>query len=106
MEIQDDDNNNNNTTKATTIEYYYNNKEIEAFIESDYININDGEPPRTLEFLKNREKVIDKPDFNGKPTISVQFIVGNPDDPQRKEKKGNYQGCMSQRYTTNFEKAT
>lgn len=106
MEIQDDDNNNNNTTKPTTIEYYYNNKEIEAFIESDYININDGEPPRTLEFLKNREKVIDKPDFNGKPTISVQFIVGNPDDPQRKEKKGNYQGCMSQRYTTNFEKAT
>lgn len=54
MEIQDDDNNNNNTTKPTTIEYYYNNKEIEAFIESDYIYINDGEPPWTLEFLKNR----------------------------------------------------
>ncbi len=80
----DDHNNNNNTTKATAIEYYYNNKEIEAFIESDYINIKDGEPPRTLEFLKNREKVIDKPDFNGKPTISVQFIVVNPDDLQRK----------------------
>lgn len=42
MEIQDDDN---------------NNKEIEAFIESDYIYINDGEPPWTLEFLKNRESI-------------------------------------------------
>ena len=43
MEIQEDDNN--------------NNKEIEAFVKSDYININDGEPPWTLEFLKNRESI-------------------------------------------------
>lgn len=80
-------NNNNSPTKATITENYYNNKEIEAFIESDYITIRDGEPSRTLEFLKNREKVIDKPDFTGNLTKKVQFIVVNPDDPHRKEKK-------------------
>jgi hypothetical protein len=64
----------------------YQNKEIEAFIESEYISIRDDES-RILEFLKNREKVVDKIDFNGKPTKKMQFIVVNPEDPERKEKK-------------------
>jgi len=34
----------------------YENKEIEAFIESDYISMKGGETSRVLEFLKNREK--------------------------------------------------
>lgn len=63
----------------------YQNNEIEAFIESEYISIRDGES-RILEFLKNREKVVDK-SFNGKPTKKMQFIVVNPEDPERKEKK-------------------
>jgi hypothetical protein len=64
----------------------YENKEIEAFIESGYINIRDGES-KILEFLKNREKIVDKTDFNGKPTKKMQFMVVNPEDPERKEKK-------------------
>jgi hypothetical protein len=51
------------------------------------VNLKSGEPAQTLEFLKNREKIVDKLDFNGKPTKKVQFIVVNPKDPQRKEKK-------------------
>ena|SRR5947208_10360660 len=68
-------------TKAT-----YENKDIEAFIESDYISIRDGES-RTLEFLKNKEKVVDRTDFNGKPIKKVQFIVMDPEDQEIKEKK-------------------
>jgi hypothetical protein len=64
----------------------YENKDIEAFIESDYITIRDGES-RILEFLPNREKVVDRTDFNGKPIKKVQFIVVDPDDQERKEKK-------------------
>lgn len=68
----------------------YQNKEIEAFIESDFINIKDGES-KTLEFLKNREKIVDKIDFNGKPTKKVQFIVMDTEESnptlERKERK-------------------
>src|SRR5690348_11660033 len=64
----------------------YENKEIEAFIESGYLNIRDGES-KVLEFLKNRENIVDKTDFNGRPTKKVQFMVVNPEDPERKEKK-------------------
>jgi hypothetical protein len=63
----------------------YENKEIEAFIESDYVNLKSGDPAQTFEFLKNREKVVDKIDFNGKPTKKVQFIVINTQDPKRKK---------------------
>ena len=64
----------------------YKNKEIEEFIESEYINIRDSES-RTLEFLRNKEKIVEKPDFNGNPTKKVQFIVVNPEDAERKERK-------------------
>jgi hypothetical protein len=64
----------------------YENKELEDFIEGEYVNIRDGES-RVLEFIKGKEKLVDKTDFNGKPTKKVQFIVIDPEDPQRKEKK-------------------
>ena len=50
----------------------YRNKEIEAFLESEYVNIQEGES-RVLEFLKNKEKVVKKPDFNGNPIEKVNI---------------------------------
>ena len=70
------------TTKTTT----YENKEVEDFIEGDYVNIKDNES-RTLEFVANKTKLVDKTDFNGKPTKKVQFIVIDPDDPEQRERK-------------------
>jgi hypothetical protein len=64
----------------------YRNKEIEAFLESEYVNIQEGES-RVLEFLKNKEKVVKKPDFNGNPIEKVQYIVIDPEDPERTERK-------------------
>jgi hypothetical protein len=54
----------------------YENKELEDFIEGEYVNIKDSES-RVLEF-KGKEKLVDKTDFNGKPTKKVQFIVTDP----------------------------
>jgi hypothetical protein len=62
------------------------NKEIEEFIEGDYITIKEGES-RTLEFDINKIKLEDKTDFNGNPVKKVQFLVIDPQDPQRREKK-------------------
>ena len=62
------------------------NKEIEEFIEGDYITIREGES-RVLEFDINKIKLEDKTDFNGNPVKEVQFLVINPEDPQRREKK-------------------
>jgi hypothetical protein len=62
------------------------NKEIEEFIEGDYITIREGES-RVLEFDINKIKLVDKTDFNGNPVKKVQFTVINPEDPQRREKK-------------------
>jgi hypothetical protein len=45
----------------------YENKELEDFIEGEYVTIRDGES-RVLEFIKNKTKLVDKTDFNGKPT--------------------------------------
>ena len=45
---------------------YYQNKEIESFIESNYVSIKDRET-KVFEFLADRTKVVDKADFNGKP---------------------------------------
>ena len=42
------------------------NKQIEEFIEGDYITIKDGES-RVLEFNINKIKLEDKTDFNGNP---------------------------------------
>ena len=62
------------------------NKEIEDFIEGDYISIKEGES-RVLEFDINKVNLVDRTDFNGSPIKKVQFIVTNPEDPQRREKK-------------------
>jgi hypothetical protein len=62
------------------------NKEIEEFIEGDYISIKEGES-RVLEFDISKMKLVDKTDFNGNPAKKVQFLVTNPEDPQRREKK-------------------
>jgi hypothetical protein len=63
-----------------------NHKELEDFIEGDYINIREGES-RVLEFDIDKVKLVDKTDFNGSPMKKVQFIVTNPEDPQRRERK-------------------
>jgi hypothetical protein len=62
------------------------NKELEDFIEGDYITIKEGES-RILEFDINKIKLVDRTDFNGSPVKKVQFTVTNPEDPQRREKK-------------------
>jgi tmRNA-binding protein len=62
------------------------NKEIEEFIEGDYITIREGES-RVLEFDINELKLVDRTDFNGNPLRKVQFIVIDPQDQQRREKK-------------------
>jgi hypothetical protein len=64
----------------------YVNPEIEMFIQSDYVNIKEGES-KTLEFIVTKTKLVDKLDFNGKPTKMVQFVVINSQDPQRTERK-------------------
>ena len=61
-------------------------KEIEDFIEGDYITIREGES-RILEFDINKLKLVDKTDFNGNPVKKVQFLVINPQDEQQREKK-------------------
>jgi hypothetical protein len=62
------------------------NKEIEEFIEGDYITIKEGES-RIREFDINKVKLMDKTDFNGNPVKKVQFVVTDPEDPERREKK-------------------
>jgi hypothetical protein len=62
------------------------NKELEEFIEGDYITIKEGES-RTLEFDINKVKLVDRTDFNGSLIKKVQFIVTNPDDPQQQEQR-------------------
>ena len=64
----------------------YENKELEDFIEGEYVNIKDGES-RILEFIASKTELVDKTDFNGKPTKKVQFIVIDPENQERKEKK-------------------
>jgi len=62
------------------------NKELEEFIEGDYISIKEGES-RVLEFDINKIKLVDRTDFNGSPIKKVQFIATNPEDLQRRERK-------------------
>jgi hypothetical protein len=62
------------------------NREIEDFIEGDYITIREGKS-RTLEFDINKMKLVDKTDFNGNPVKKVQFLVVDPQDEQQREKK-------------------
>jgi hypothetical protein len=56
------------------------------FIQSDYVNIKDGES-KVLEFITGKTKMVDKLDFNGKPTKRVQFVVIDTQDQQRSERK-------------------
>jgi hypothetical protein len=65
----------------------YQNKEIEDLIESEYEKSILENESRTYEFLAGKEKVVEKPDFNGKLTKKVQFVVVRPNDSSRKEKK-------------------
>ena len=62
------------------------NKELEEFIEGDYISIKEGEL-KVLEFDINKVKLVDKTDFNGNPVKKVQFLVIDPQDEQQREKK-------------------
>jgi hypothetical protein len=70
-----------------TQQVFYQNPEIESLLESSWITIKDGETA-VLQFLTEpgKIKVLDKPDFNGRPTKRIQFNVINNNDPQRKEK--------------------
>ncbi|MBV9179159.1 MAG: hypothetical protein JO327_10645 [Nitrososphaeraceae archaeon] len=68
------------------MESIYENKELENFVEGEYVNIRDSES-KIPEFIRGKEKIVDKTDFNGKPIKKVQFVVVDPEDPQRKEKK-------------------
>jgi hypothetical protein len=65
------------------------NKELEDFIEGDYITIKEDES-RILEFDINKIKLVDRTDFNGSPMKKVQFIVvvvANPEDPQQQQQR-------------------
>lgn len=55
----------------------YENKELEDFIEGQWIKIQDGET-RVLQFLPEKTQVIEKKDFNGNMAKKVQFIVVDP----------------------------
>jgi hypothetical protein len=73
------------TTSSTKTTNNYENKELEKFIEGNYIGIKDGET-RVLQFLPNKTKIVEKNDFNGKPTKRVQFTAIDINDAQRLEK--------------------
>jgi hypothetical protein len=74
------------SNQQTQTSSYYQNKELESFIESNYVSIKDRET-KVFEFLANRTKIVDKMDFNGKPANRVQFIVIDVNDTaQRREK--------------------
>jgi hypothetical protein len=67
------------------------NKELEEFIEGDYITIREGES-RVLEFDINKVKLVDRTDFNGSPMKKVQFIVvANLDDPQQQRRERKFE---------------
>lgn len=74
----------NNQNQANQV---YHNKEIESLIESEYEKSIQENESRIYEFVVGKEKVVEKPDFNGKLTKKVQFIVLRSNDPERKEKK-------------------
>ena len=63
----------------------YQNKEIESFLESNWISIKDGETSRVLQFIPEKSKVIDKSDFNGRPIRKVQFCVTDTNQPGKEK---------------------
>jgi 23S rRNA pseudoU1915 N3-methylase RlmH len=65
----------------------YENKELEDFIEGQWIKIQDNGEGRTLEFIPEKTQVIEKKDFNGNMAKKVQFIVIDPKSESNTEKK-------------------
>jgi hypothetical protein len=64
----------------------YENKELEEFIEGQWIKIGDGDT-RVLEFKSEKTQVIEKKDFNGNLAKKVQFIVIDLKSGNKTEKK-------------------
>jgi hypothetical protein len=72
--------------KLTSNTTEYANKDLEDFLEGQWIKIEDGET-RVLEFLRDKTQVIEKKDFNGNMTQKVQFIVIDIESDNKAEKK-------------------
>ena len=72
------------TTKPIS---YTPSKEVQEFVESDYISLEDN-ISKALEFLPGREKPVNT-EFKGNTIAKMQFIVIDLErkDLQRKEKK-------------------
>jgi hypothetical protein len=85
VKIEKLDQTSSNNAQNQQTQTYYQNKEIESFIENNWISIKDRET-KVLEFVPGKTKVVDKTDFNGKPVKKVQFVVIDINDMQRKEK--------------------
>jgi hypothetical protein len=66
----------------------YENKELEQLIAegNNYVSIKDGET-RVLQFTPEKTDIVQKLDFNGKPTKRVQFVAFEINDPNMREKK-------------------
>jgi hypothetical protein len=83
--LETNNNNQNQISNQTQQQTIYKNLEIESFIESGWVSIKDRET-RVLEFIPNKTKIIEKPDFNGKLTKRAQFVVIDINDMSRKER--------------------
>jgi hypothetical protein len=77
--------NTNTNTTSSAAQTFYKNAELENFIESNYVSIKDGET-KVLQFITDKTKVIEKPDFNGKPSKRAQFVIIEVNDVNRKER--------------------
>ena len=78
---------NTNTNQTQNLNpKYYENKELESFIESNYVSIKDGET-KVLQFVPDKTKIVEKPDFNGKITNRAQFTVIEINDINNRREK-------------------
>lgn len=71
------------TSTSKTTPFY--NREFEDYITSDYINLKDKQSG-VFEFVKGKEKIVEKLDFNKNPVKKAQFVVIDQADPERKER--------------------
>jgi hypothetical protein len=83
---QTNSNQNQNQNQNTTTTIYYENKDLEQFIESNYVSFKDQET-KVLEFVPNKTNIVDKTDFNCKPTKRVQFTVIDINDINRRRER-------------------
>lgn len=74
---------NQNTTISKTSPFY--NRDFEDYITSDYINLKDKQSG-VFEFVKGKEKIVEKLDFNKNQVKKAQFIVIDQADPEREER--------------------